>query len=185
MLESRGPPRYSAPRMRRVAEWGTTAALVFLVYLLFSAFTGRWGVWAPDELLAGVVISLLIGLATGRLVWARGGWRLLQPQRWILFVVYLVGPFAYAMAKANLDVAWRVITGRINPGIVRFNPALRTDFGRTFLANSITLTPGTLTLDVDEGTGDFFVHWINVTNPSPTADEVCGPFPAWARRVAE
>ncbi len=171
--------------MRRVVEWATTGALAFGVYLLLSAFTGRWGVWAPEELLAGAVLSLLVGLATGGLVWARGGWRLLQPHRWVLFLVYLVGPFLYAMARANLDVAWRVITGRINPGIVRFNPGLGTDFGRTFLANSITLTPGTLTLDVDEGTGDFFVHWINVTDPSPSAEAVCGPIPAWARRVAE
>ena len=70
-------------------------------------------------------------------------------------------------------------------GIVRFNPSLTTDAGRTFLANSITLTPGTLTLDIDETTGDFYVHWINVKDPSPTADDVCGPFPKWARRVAE
>ncbi len=171
--------------MRRVAEWTTTALLVFALYLVFSAFSGRWGLWAPDELLAGAVIALLVGLATGPLVWKRGGWRLLQPQRWLLFLVYLVGPFLYAMAKANLDVAWRVITGHINPGIVRFNPNLQTDVGRTLLANSITLTPGTLTMDVDDATGDFFVHWINVKDASPTADAVCGPFPRWARRVAE
>ncbi|MBC7220909.1 Na+/H+ antiporter subunit E [Candidatus Bipolaricaulota bacterium] len=171
--------------MRRVAEWATTATLAFVVFLVLASFTGRWGVWAPEELLAGAIIALLVGLATGRLVWARGGWRLLQPHRWLLFLVYLVGPFLYAMTRANLDVAWRVITGRINPGIVRFNPGLRTDFGRTFLANSITLTPGTLTVDVDDGSGDFYVHWINVRDPSPTADAVCGPFPGWARRVAE
>lgn len=171
--------------MRRVAEWTTTAVLVFAVYLLLASFTGNLGVWAADELIAGAVIAALVALATGGLVWSRGGWRLLQPHRWLLFLVYIVGPFLYAMAKANLDVAWRVITGRINPGIVRFNPNLATDFGRTFLANSITLTPGTLTVDVDDGSGDFYVHWINVTNESPTADDVCGPFPAWARRVAE
>lgn len=168
-----------------MAEWATTAGLVFLVYLVFSAFSGRWGLWASEELLAGAIIAVLVGLATGSLVWARGGWRLLQPHRWLLFLLYLVGPFLYAMARANLDVAWRVITGRINPGIVRFNPGLQTDFGRTFLANSITLTPGTLTMDVDDATGDFFVHWISVTDASPTADAVCGPFPKWARRVAE
>lgn len=171
--------------MRRVVEWAATAVLAFIAYLVLASFTGGWGLWAPEELLVGAVIALLVGLATGALVWKRGGWRLLQPQRWVLFLLYLVGPFLYAMARANLDVAWRVITGRINPGIVRFNPGLRTDFGRTFLANSITLTPGTLTLDVDDATGDFFVHWINVTDPSPSADKVCGPFPAWARRVAE
>ncbi|MFH1610140.1 MAG: Na+/H+ antiporter subunit E [Candidatus Bipolaricaulota bacterium] len=171
--------------MRRIAEWVATAVFCFAVYLVLASFTGNLGVWASDEIIAGAVIAALVALATGAFVWARGGWRLFQPHRWILFLIYLVGPFLYAMAKANLDVAWRVITGRIRPGIVRFNPNLTTDFGRTFLANSITLTPGTLTVDVDDGSGDFYVHWINVTNESPTADDVCGPFPAWARRVAE
>jgi multicomponent Na+:H+ antiporter subunit E len=171
--------------MRRVVEWTTTALLSFAVYLIFASFTGDLGVWASEQLIAGAAIATVVAFATGSFVWKRGGWRLLQPQRWILFLVYLGGPFLYAMVKANLDVAWRVITGRIRPGIVRFNPDLKTDFGRTFLANSITLTPGTLTLDVDDDTGDFYVHWINVTNESPTADDVCAPFPAWARRVAE
>mgnify|MGYP003876904265 FL=1 len=98
---------------------------------------------------------------------------------------YLIGPFFLAMARANLDVAWRVLTGRIRPGIVRFNPGLRTDLGRTVLANSITLTPGTLTVDVDDDTGDFYVHWINVKDEEPRPEDVCGPFPTWARRIAE
>lgn len=171
--------------MQRVAAWAATACLGFAVYLLLASFTGDLGLWALDELIAGIVIAALVGVAAGAFVWARGGWRLLQPQRWILFLLYLLGPFPLAMAKANLDVAWRVITGRIRPGIIRFNPGLGTDFGRTLLANSITLTPGTLTVDVDEGSGEFYVHWINVTNETPTPEEVCGPFPAWAQRIAE
>lgn len=171
--------------MRRVAQWTATAVLAFAVYLVLATFTGPWGLWAPDELLAGLLIALLVALATGMFVWARGDWRVLQPKRWLLFLVYILGPFPLAMAKANLDVAWRVITGKVRPGIVKFNPNLKTDLGRTFLANSITLTPGTLTVDVDEGTGDFYVHWINVTNECPTPEDVCDPFPSWARRVAE
>ena len=56
----------------------------------------------------------------------------------------------------------RVITGKINPGIVRISPKLKTDLGVTLLANSITLTPGTLTVDIDEKTNDLYVHWIAV-----------------------
>ncbi len=180
--EGRGIVRF---RMRKVAQWAATAVLAFAVYLVLATFTGSWGVWAPDELLAGLVLAVLVGLATGTFVWARGGWRLLHPKRWLSLLIYILGPFPLAMARANLDVAWRVMTGKIRPGIVKFNPNLKTDFGRTFLANSITLTPGTLTVDIDEQTGDFYVHWINVTNENPTPEEVCGPFPRWARRVAE
>lgn len=171
--------------MRRVAEVAATFAIAFCVYLILTAFSGQIGLWSLEELIGGAVVSLLAALASYRLLWERGGWRLLNPIRWIVFLVYLVGPFLFAMAKANLDVAYRVITGRINPGIVRFNPGLRTDAGRTMLANSITLTPGTLTLEVDDGTGDFYVHWINVHNVEPKPEEVCGSFPSWVKVVAE
>ena len=97
---------------------------------------------------------------------------------------YLFGPFAVALWEANWDVAKRVITGEINPGIVKFDPRLKTDRGRMMLANSITLTPGTLTVDVDDD-GIFYVHAINLTSASPTEAEICGNFSQWARRVME
>ncbi|MGC9529351.1 MAG: Na+/H+ antiporter subunit E [Candidatus Bipolaricaulaceae bacterium] len=171
--------------MRKLVRWATTAALALAAYLLLVLWSGGIGLWSLAELIGGAVISAFIGLVAAHLLWERGGWRMFQPHRWVLFLFYLVGPFFWAMARANLDVAWRVITGRIRPGIVRFNPQLRTDLGRTLLANSITLTPGTLTVDVDEATGDFFVHWINVKDEDPSPGEVCGPFPVWARRIAE
>lgn len=171
--------------MRRVAEVAATFALAFSLYLLLTAFTGPLGLWSLEELLGGAGVAFLVALVAHRLLWERGGWRLLNPLRWVVFLVYLGGPFLWAMARANLDVAYRVITGRINPGIVRFNPGLKTDAGRTMLANSITLTPGTLTLDVDDASGDFYVHWINVRAVDPKPEEICGPFPSWVKVIAE
>jgi len=49
----------------------------------------------------------------------------------------------------------------IKPGIVKIRTKLKTDSGITALANSITLTPGTLTVDVTDD-GYLYVHWINV-----------------------
>lgn len=168
-----------------------TGALAYILYLILTFFTGSVGLWSVGELVAGAVLSALAGLIAYRVSFARertGGkssFRMLNPLRLILFLGYAIGPFFLAMAKANIDVAYRVITGRIRPGIVRISPHLQTDFGITLLANSITLTPGTLSVDVDEETGDLFVHWINVTNPEPDLKEVCGSFPDWARRIAE
>lgn len=90
------------------------------------------------------------------------------------------------MAKANLDVAYRVITGKIRPGIVKISPGLTRDESRTLLANSITLTPGTFTLEIDDE-GNLYVHWINVPQgkEKPTPEELCGYLPKWARRIAE
>jgi len=88
------------------------------------------------------------------------------------------------MTKANLDVAFRVITGKINPGIVKIKPKLKTDLGITMLANSITLTPGTLSVEIGRDRS-LYVHCINLKNRKPEMREVCGNFPYWIRRITE
>jgi len=102
--------------------------------------------------------------------------------RWLSFIYYIFGPFAAALYQSNVDVAKKIIFGNINPGIVKFHPKLRTEVGKTFLANSITLTPGILTVDIDEE-GFFYVHWIDVKSTTPTEEQICGPFAKWARRL--
>ena len=116
--------------------------------------------------------------------------RMANPVRWFLFVSYVIGPFFIEMAKANVDVAYRVLTGKINPGIVKISPKLKTDLGISMLANSITLTPGTLSVDIDEDTNDLYIHWINVKKEALEKKPVdckyiCGNFPKWIRRLRE
>ena len=64
--------------------------------------------------------------------------------------------------KANIDVAYRVIHPKmpIKPGIVVIKTKLKQDVAKMILANSITLTPGTFTLDILGDT--LLIHWINV-----------------------
>ena len=50
----------------------------------------------------------------------------------------------------------------IRPGTVAVKVNLRSDIGLTFLANSITLTPGTTTVDIDKEKGILYIHWIYV-----------------------
>jgi multicomponent Na+:H+ antiporter subunit E len=75
--------------------------------------------------------------------------------------------FFWALLRANLDVARRVAAPRvqINPAIVEVHTELKSDLGKLWLANSITLTPGTLCVDVVGET--LKVHWIDI---SPGAD---------------
>jgi multicomponent Na+:H+ antiporter subunit E len=79
-------------------------------------------------------------------------------------LLYYLPIFIWECIKANFDVAYRV--GHpdlpINPGIVKVKTSLKSDTGLTFLANSITLTPGTLSVDVDQEEGFLYVHWIDV-----------------------
>ncbi len=77
-------------------------------------------------------------------------------------IAYIPYFFWYCIL-ANFDVAYRVLHPKmpIKPGIVKVKTNLKSDAGRTFLANSITLTPGTLSVDITDE-GYLYVHWINV-----------------------
>jgi len=60
-------------------------------------------------------------------------------------------------------MAYRVLSPKmpINPQIVKVPTALKSDFSKLILANSITLTPGTLSLDVEDD--GVLVHWVNAS----------------------
>jgi multicomponent Na+:H+ antiporter subunit E len=168
-----------------------TTIICFITYLLLTTGSGEdvFGLWSTYEILIGLLLSMIAGFIA-RTVFIKQNFRMANPIRWGIFLVYLVGPFLFALTKANFDVAYRVITGKINPGIVRISPELKTDLGITLLANSITLTPGTLSVDIDEEKNDLFVHWINVKEDALQQKpvdykRVCGNFPKWVRRIAE
>lgn len=168
--------------------------LVLYLLLVLGSGSGEGIIqqlFSIEEMIASVIMALLtagiaramIGKARNRLV-TRPYYLLYKP---IIFVGYLFYLF-FEMAKANLDVAYRVITGNIRPGIVRIKPKLETALGRTFLANSITLTPGTLTVDIDDESGDLFIHWINVGDTSSDEAKLKGTsnlFSKFARWVTE
>jgi len=82
-------------------------------------------------------------------------------KRIFYFIVYIF-ILLKEIVKANLDVAYRVIHPKmpIRPGVVVIKTNLKSKIGKLILANSITLTPGTFTLDI---IGDnLLIHWINV-----------------------
>lgn len=178
--------------MKFLKSFIVTSVFAFVLYLVITAGSGGvlW-LWSYDEMVAGVFVALVVGAISGRFFCSTDSYRMANPIRWVLLVVYVI-PFFIEMARANIDVAWRVITGRINPGIIRISPGLKTDLGVLLLANSITLTPGTLTVEVDEETGDFFIHVLNVDGKLAGKEkvedrEVFSYFDlaSWIRRIAE
>jgi multicomponent Na+:H+ antiporter subunit E len=72
--------------------------------------------------------------------------------------------FLNELIKANFDIAKRVILPSlpINPGILEVETTLKSKMGRLILANSITLTPGTLTVKITDNI--LFIHCVNVTD---------------------
>ena len=104
---------------------------------------------------------------------------------WLL--VYLP-VFFYYLIKANFDVVYRAIHPAmpINPGIVKIKTDLKTQSGLTALANSITLTPGTMTVDLTDN-GILYVHWINVksTETEEATSFIAQRFEWFLKRIFE
>ncbi len=138
--------------------------LWFFVWLLLS-----WPIETKD-IVFGVFVSLfvlsmtsdlLVGLGASAGAGKRGPIAYARMSLW--FLCYMV-VFAWECVKANIDVAYRVLhpTLPIRPGTVKVKVGLKSDIGLTFLANSITLTPGTTTVDVDKEGGYLYVHLLYV-----------------------
>jgi multicomponent Na+:H+ antiporter subunit E len=110
--------------------------------------------------LLGVVVAIFVGVVFGERLPTTGHGRFLKRAFWLLAYIPV---FAWAVIVANLDVVYRVVHPDmpIRPGIVKVKTSLKSNEGRTMLANSITLTPGTLTVDVTDD-GYLYIHWINV-----------------------
>jgi len=134
--------------------------ILFILALLIWTFL----TWPPDpqHLIIGVFVCVFVSFMTGDMFVKRPH-RFKQFGRYLWFLYY-IPLFIWECIKANIDVAYRVAHPDlpINPGIVKVKTTLKSDTGLTFLANSITLTPGTMSVDIDEENGFLYIHWIDV-----------------------
>ncbi|WP_232701184.1 Na+/H+ antiporter subunit E [Halobacterium wangiae] len=127
-----------------------------------------------------VVQELLVGLVFGFGV--AGVFRRLYPGRTDLVRVAKATPytllysaaFLYDLLTANVDVARRVLAPSmpIEPRVIKVPLRVETPFAITTIANSITLTPGTLSMDYDDETNTLYVHAIDGREPDAVVDPI-------------
>ena len=87
------------------------------------------------------------------------------------------------MFLASFDMLYRIITMKINPEIVMIKLKVKSDLGILLLANSITLTPGTITVDIED---DYiYVHWLyaRTTHFGHASEIIKGRFEQWLGRI--
>lgn len=155
--------------------------LSFLVWLALTSATDL------QEVLAGLVVALIISLIAGTFLVTteKSGHPV---QRFLLGIAYLF-KFLWEMIKANFNVAFIVINPAlpIRPGIVKVRSHLTKDSALTVLTNSITLTPGTLTVDINPETHEIYVHCIVVesTDIDYNSRNIPGRFEKLIREVFE
>lgn len=145
--------------MLRTSRWEGTALRFVLTWIVLAAFwLGLSGHFDAIHLTWGLVAVTLVSTITALSprhcdpvpVETARVFRLLGYVPWLFWQIVL----------SNWDVALRVLGVRpVDPSLFRFHPELESDFGRVAMANSITLTPGTVTVEIEEN-GDFLVHAI-------------------------
>jgi len=116
-----------------------------------------------QDFLVGMGVSFLLAIFVGDFLSKPSKKKILQPKRYLWFLLY-IPVFLYFCIKANFDMAYRVIHPKlpIKPGIVKVRTALKSRAARMVLANSITLTPGTLSVDIKDEY--LYIHWIYVVS---------------------
>ena len=120
-----------------------------------------------QHIFVGFVVASVVALTMGDM-FTESAYKWLGFRRYRWFVIFIF-VFVWECIKANIDVAARVLNPKlpINPGIVRIKTNLKTETGMTFLANFITLTPGTFSIDIDKDEGYLYIHWIDVKTCDP------------------
>ena len=130
-----------------------TAITLFIGWILFT------GTLSASSLAIGSLLSLLIAAATYKLfiheTEAERRSMLPRVHLFIFFALLII----FKMYVASFKVVFHILRGEINPRVVHFRTRLKSDMARVMLTNAITLTPGTITLALDDD--HLIVHWLN------------------------
>ncbi|MFT4922032.1 MAG: multicomponent Na+:H+ antiporter subunit E [Haloarculaceae archaeon] len=139
----------------------------------------------PTGILGGLLTGLVFGLPVAYLL-RRFYLRSIDltaavravPQALIYMVLFLK-----ELLVANFDVAYRVLAPSmpIEPAVIEVPLRVQSDLAITTIANSITLTPGTLTMDYDEETNTLFVHAIS----GEDREAVLAPIRTWEDQLLQ
>lgn len=178
------------------ATFPAILSTTIVCYLFWLLITGQIvaifkGEPAAQVLIAGVIVSIVTALFSARFFIHSKAFYLCNPVKLVTFLFYSFIVFLWELTKANVDVARRALSPSlpINPGIVKVPVDLKSEYGQDMLANSITLTPGTITMDIAEEKGKtyYYIHWINVATDDPVkaGDAIKGTLEKWIGRIWE
>ncbi|MBP8001534.1 MAG: Na+/H+ antiporter subunit E [Chloroflexi bacterium] len=152
-------------RYQRRATRKHFIGVFFVSFLTWMLLIGNFN---PVEILWGVIASLLITRFTYQFLLFDFWQWIYEPRRW-WELGKLVLEFWRQLIVQNVTLAVRVFHPNlpIRPGILAIPTRLRTDGQLTLLGSLVSLTPDTVTIDIDQEKGIIYVHWIDVQTTDP------------------
>lgn len=163
-------------------KWVIVRIILTTLYLLagWLLFTGSL---EAVSLLIGASFALIVAVLTydSFIAESEAAWKSLVPRlHWgIAYLIILL----YRLYLASFQVFFSMITRRYNPRVVHFRTRLRSEIARSAVATSITMTPGTITLELDED--HLIVHWLDskTTHSRYAGKLIKGGFEPVLRRI--
>jgi multicomponent Na+:H+ antiporter subunit E len=154
------------------------ASIVIVLAIVWGAITGTF-----------TGLNLLLGAAIGgvAVLLLRSAFAPPRILRKIGQIASLILLFLYELAASAVRVAIVVLTpsmkADLRPAIIAFPLTVKSDAEITLLANLITLTPGTLSIDVSEDRSVLFVHVLTLSTREALIADVAGGFEAKVREI--
>lgn len=123
---------------------------------------------SPGNFFVGLILAFFLILFLRRTYGQERAFR-----RWrdiVRFIIY----FGWELIVANFQVMRIVLSPRlhIRPGIIAFKTKCKTPLSLTSLANSITLTPGTLSIDISEDGSTIFIHTLDIEDSDHVRENI-------------
>jgi len=136
-------------------QWQHYVFVAGVCMMLWILLTGSFN-W--QELVVGAIVSFLVTFLFASRLTIFTGFRF----SWLapVYILSYLGSFLLALIRSNFDLARRILSPSlpIRPEIVEVKTVLKSPLAKLMLANTITLTPGTLVVDI---IGDRLqVHWV-------------------------
>jgi multicomponent Na+:H+ antiporter subunit E len=155
----------------KLPRW-LVAGVLFGVLWVFV----RGATLTPQSLLSTFVVGVAVGFPVAYLFRRLYDQEveIVRPFRTIVPVILYVLNFSWEIIVANLDVAYRVLSPGmpLEPQVILVPLRVETAVGVTTIANSITITPGTITLDHDPDENALYVHIIDGRDPEAVAEPI-------------
>jgi multicomponent Na+:H+ antiporter subunit E len=152
-------------------RWPLTGFVLALLWL-FVRGVEPTPVRLTEEFLIGLAVGMPLAFSIRRFY--APSTPLARTVRIAPYAVLYLGAFLWELLTANVDVAKRVLAPSmpINPAVFEVPLRVQTDAAITTIANSISLTPGTLTMDYDYETNTLYVHSIDGSDRESILDPI-------------
>lgn len=163
-------------------KWIVVRIIITTFYLLagWILFTGAFDI---SSLVLGASFAFLVAILTydSFIAESEAAWKSLVPRlHWGVAYLFIL---IYKLYLSSFQVFFSMITRRYNPRVVHFRTRLRSEIARSAVATSITMTPGTMTLELDED--HLVVHWLDskTTHSRYAGELIKGRFEGVLRRI--